>query len=262
MEHRASVVDIKHFLETYARNKNLSLLDIGCSDGQKVTQFLGQKEFRGLTYTGLDSVYWDNDKDLRPASSKRVNFVYGDACNLPFNDHQFDLVVLSHVFEHIPNSDKLCSEISRVLKKDGKLLVIVPLEKGGIVGFINRNRNLWKLLRIVLGRLRILPYNPVSPHVHFKSYEEYRDFFESKFNFLEGYARGSLGMLMISIAHENVMGFFHRKINLMELTKKYTPHFFSNAYRRNKHFRMDGVFFLSLKPDYKVPFNKDSMEQV
>lgn len=247
MEHNASISDIGYFFEKYGKNKSLKLLDIGCSDGEKALKFLTKEEFKEIVYTGLDSVYWDNDNKLRPVSSGQRSFVYGDACNLPFSDEEFDLIILSHVFEHIQDSEKLCFEIGRVIKKEGKILVIVPLEKGGVIGFINRNRNLWKYLRIILNYLRILPYRAISPHIHFKAYKEYKDFFERKFNVIENYTRGSFEMLFISALHENLMGFGRQKINLTDLIKNHFPKFFHNAYRKNKYFKINAVFILTPK---------------
>jgi len=247
MEHTASILDIGNFFERYAKGKEVKLLDIGCADGKKVLKFLGREEFKEITYVGLDSVYWDEDKNLRPKSSAKRIFVYGDACHLPFKDNDFDLVILSHVFEHIENSEKLCFEINRVAKKEGKILIIVPLEKGGLAGFVNKNRNLWKYFRLVLAWLKILSYHAISPHVHFKSYEEYLTYFNKKFGVVENYARGSFGMLMISVLHENIMGFARQKINLMNLIKKHFPNFFRNAYKKNKYFKINGVFILAPK---------------
>lgn len=41
---------------------------------------------------------------------------------------QFDLVILSHVMEHLLEPAKMLEKCGRVLKPDGELLVIIPLE--------------------------------------------------------------------------------------------------------------------------------------
>lgn len=247
MEHNASIDDIGDFLEKYGKNKKVKLLDIGCSDGGKVFKFLDKKVFSEIVYMGLDSVYWDNDKNLQPVSLGKRQFIYGDACNLPFLAGEFNFIILSHVFEHIEDSEKLCFEINRVINKKGKVLVIVPLEKGGVIGFINKNRNLWRYFRVFLSLLKILPYHAISPHVRFKSYKEYLMYFEKRFKVIESYTRGSFGMLVISVLHENLMGFGRQKINLMEIVKNNFPGFFRKAYRKNKNFKMDAVFILEPK---------------
>jgi 2-polyprenyl-3-methyl-5-hydroxy-6-metoxy-1,4-benzoquinol methylase len=45
---------------------------------------------------------------------------------LPFEDDRFDLAVMLEVIEHIPLADRLVMEISRILRRDGLLLLSTP----------------------------------------------------------------------------------------------------------------------------------------
>jgi SAM-dependent methyltransferase len=45
---------------------------------------------------------------------------------LPFSEGEFDTIILSDVLEHIPEPERLCREIARVLSPSGKLLMNVP----------------------------------------------------------------------------------------------------------------------------------------
>jgi len=49
-----------------------------------------------------------------------------DLTDLPFDDVSFDLVICSHVLEHVPNDKAALSELWRVVKPGGKVLVMVP----------------------------------------------------------------------------------------------------------------------------------------
>lgn len=49
-----------------------------------------------------------------------------DICNLPYEDNTFDFAVSFDVFEHIEDDAKAVSEIYRVLKPGGILLMTVP----------------------------------------------------------------------------------------------------------------------------------------
>ncbi len=49
---------------------------------------------------------------------------------LPFEDDSFDRVNAIHVLEHLPNLPPALDEIRRVLKRDGRLVVVIPCEQG------------------------------------------------------------------------------------------------------------------------------------
>ena len=54
--------------------------------------------------------------------------VAADMTNLHmFNDNTFDFIIANHVLEHIPDEAKAISELKRVLKKDGKIILSFPV---------------------------------------------------------------------------------------------------------------------------------------
>ena len=50
----------------------------------------------------------------------------GRAEAIPFPDSSFDTVVSTQVFEHVENPELAAAEVSRVLKKGGRLVITVP----------------------------------------------------------------------------------------------------------------------------------------
>jgi SAM-dependent methyltransferase len=50
----------------------------------------------------------------------------GDVTALPFQDEAFDLVVCSEVLEHVPNWGRAVSEIYRILKRRGEVVITTP----------------------------------------------------------------------------------------------------------------------------------------
>ncbi len=74
-----------------------------------------------------------------------LSFQLADAMNLPFEDGSFDIVVCSHVYEHVPDADKMFREIYRALKQ------------GGICYFSAGNRLMWNEPHYNLPLLSILP---------------------------------------------------------------------------------------------------------
>ena len=51
-----------------------------------------------------------------------------DISAMPFEDSAFDAIVCSHVLEHVPDDRAAMSELARVLRPEGWLLVSVPLD--------------------------------------------------------------------------------------------------------------------------------------
>lgn len=75
--------------------------------------------------------YQPTDLDL-----KRYRHVTGmvaaDMMALPFDSATFDLVICSHVLEHVPDDRRAMAEMKRVLKPNGRALLMVPLATDGL----------------------------------------------------------------------------------------------------------------------------------
>ncbi|MCB0405407.1 MAG: class I SAM-dependent methyltransferase [Bdellovibrionales bacterium] len=50
-----------------------------------------------------------------------------DVCELQFPDKSFDLILCSHVLEHVANDKKAMKELRRVLTNDGIAIILVPI---------------------------------------------------------------------------------------------------------------------------------------
>lgn len=88
-------------------------LDVGC--GQRPYEHL----FRSAEYVGLEI-------DTPAARARKKADSYYDGRRFPFPDSSFDSVVVNQVLEHVFNPEDFCSEMYRVLKPGGVLLLTVP----------------------------------------------------------------------------------------------------------------------------------------
>ena len=78
-----------------------------------------------------DSVGIDMDTDcVSFCKAKGLNCLHADVYKLPFDDNSFDGVLLNNVLEHLEKPDDAFSEIKRVLRNGGKLLIELPGRKG------------------------------------------------------------------------------------------------------------------------------------
>ncbi len=53
-----------------------------------------------------------------------------DITDLPFPDDRFDLILCSHVLEHVPEDRKAMGELHRVLARGGLGILMVPIRPG------------------------------------------------------------------------------------------------------------------------------------
>lgn len=64
---------------------------------------------------------------LSAGLSDRDVMVEMDITNIKYPDQSFDLIICSHVLEHIQDDRKAISELYRVLKDDSMAIIIVPV---------------------------------------------------------------------------------------------------------------------------------------
>jgi len=106
------------------KNNQLKVLDFGCGDG-KYFEFFKQ-------FFKEENIYGVEVSKIRVERCKKKGwnnvFPVEKLEKLPFGDECFDFVNFDQVVEHIPYKeiDFYFKEFIRVLKKDGKLLLITP----------------------------------------------------------------------------------------------------------------------------------------
>lgn len=102
-------------VEKYAPLLSGKLLDFGCGSKPYQPFFNNVSEYTGLDYEGEGHSHANENVD-----------VFYDGKRIPFNDGSFDSVFSSEVFEHVFNIEEILPEISRVMKKNGKMLITCP----------------------------------------------------------------------------------------------------------------------------------------
>ncbi|MFC1669117.1 class I SAM-dependent methyltransferase [Spirochaetota bacterium] len=108
------------------------VLDAGCGEGRHSLETISK---------GASVFSMDLDIDSLKKTEQALNLIKnsfkkdregsflvhtGDAQNLPFKDETFDKIICSEVMEHVSNDNHACSELCRVLKKNGLIAITVP----------------------------------------------------------------------------------------------------------------------------------------
>ncbi|MBI4039716.1 class I SAM-dependent methyltransferase [Candidatus Daviesbacteria bacterium] len=103
------------------------ILDIGCADGtfsQVILEKTGAEKLVGIDV--VDHLIADDQQYFK--NNGKMEFLVADAHNLPFADGTFDAVFALEVLEHVENPRQVLSEVKRVLKPDGYIVILVPNE--------------------------------------------------------------------------------------------------------------------------------------
>lgn len=112
-------VNIKNKLHiALKQSKDASVLDIGCGVGD----FLWHAQKRGCKVTGIEP-----SDDAKAIAEKRLGFRPLDPSQsqeLP--SASFDVITMWHVLEHVDDLKSQISELSRLLKPGGRLVLALP----------------------------------------------------------------------------------------------------------------------------------------
>ena len=100
-------------MQGYSKFLSGKLLDVGC----------GSKPYRSLFYV---DEYIGLDIDSEMARTRGVADKFYDGHIFPFQDNEFDAILCNQVLEHVFNPDEFLSEIYRVMKPGGKMVLTVP----------------------------------------------------------------------------------------------------------------------------------------
>jgi ubiquinone/menaquinone biosynthesis C-methylase UbiE len=123
---------------------NVRLLDIGCGEGHITAGIKNEFSYFDVIGTDASITACRHGKEKYP----EVKFMVADAYHLPCPDECFDIIVLNNIWEHVPDPLRLLSEVRRILRANGKIIISTPsryrlgnifsLIRYGRVGFMSK----------------------------------------------------------------------------------------------------------------------------
>jgi 2-polyprenyl-3-methyl-5-hydroxy-6-metoxy-1,4-benzoquinol methylase len=167
------------------------LLDIGAGTGD----FLVQAKGSGWNIMGIEP----SAKAKGIALKKEVTFI--DTIDL-IDANSVDVVTMWHVLEHVPDVEKQISDLKRIVKPDGVIIIAVPnfksydaLHYGKFWAAYDVPRHLWHFSKTAIEKLfalqgmhlvKVIPMKFDSFYVSLLS-EKYKT---GKMNFIKGFLTG------------------------------------------------------------------------
>jgi ubiquinone/menaquinone biosynthesis C-methylase UbiE len=123
-------------------NQGEAVLDIGCGSGVDVI-FAAMMAGSSGKIVGIDvtpEMLKRAKENLAFTDLTNITFEKAGADNLPFADQDFDVVISNGAFNLVPDKPKALSEVFRVLKSKGRLMIAdqiligeLPKEKKQII---------------------------------------------------------------------------------------------------------------------------------
>jgi|SRR3989344_2045256 len=178
---------------------------------KKYSYFFPQLKIPSVYRFGLNKILFKQFKDLTPGivldfgpensykeKVKHIKFIKlytKDNGELKrFKENYFDVIIATHVLEHLPDPQKTITEIYRILKKGGICIVSVPLiehyhpnpkdyyrftwdslnylfkefKKVEIYHHGNKIQSIWQILNIGVIKLMLNFFNPLIALINFK----------------------------------------------------------------------------------------------
>ncbi len=145
-----------------------SLLDIGCADGSKTMAYA---ELAGVAAEAIKGVEGQEKYRMQAADKFEAFPLDIEKEKLPFEDESFGLVVCNQVLEHLKNIFLPLSEMDRVLKVKGYLLIGIP----NLAALHNR-------FLLMFGRQPLCNFI-TGPHIRCFAHRDFLKFIETNNNF-------------------------------------------------------------------------------
>ncbi|MBN2732493.1 MAG: class I SAM-dependent methyltransferase [Balneolaceae bacterium] len=103
---------------------NKKVLEVGLGQGADSEQIIR----RGAIWSGLDLTNESVHRTQTRLQLRRLPYdtvKQGNVLNIPFSDNNFDIVFSHGVLHHVPDIKQAQKEISRILKPNGELIIMV-----------------------------------------------------------------------------------------------------------------------------------------
>ena len=105
--------------------EKVRILDYGCNSGYFLNIIHQKYPLKNFDLCGADI----NPYALNYARKKYPSFTFFEINSEFFDQERFDVIILSHVLEHIKDRNTFLMSLKRLMKRDGTLIIAIPQER-------------------------------------------------------------------------------------------------------------------------------------
>lgn len=119
--------EIDYIINFLGQKKGCSILDFGCNTGYLLDMIAKKHGENYCTLSGADI----NPHALRTARNYYPQFTFYniDDAFLKAHRQSFDVIILSHVLEHVHEREQLIQQLRSLLTEEGNIIIVVPQER-------------------------------------------------------------------------------------------------------------------------------------
>lgn len=139
------------------------ILDIGCGTGHHLSEL----EKYSPNIVGID---YDSESLSVANLKSKARLIKADAHFLPFKSNTFDMIICYGVIQHLKDEPRAIAEASRVLKKDGTILLRVNVCGRYVRQMFRREIEMRMRVAAAVAILNTFVYRLIGNKLRFKAY--------------------------------------------------------------------------------------------
>lgn len=116
---------VREYVQSWIPKSAKTILDVGCGSGWVAKTFLS----KNFNIISLDISKTNPLTALKLYPSSKHSGLVADSFHLPFATNSMDCIVASEIIEHVADPKEFVSELFRVIKQGGSLLITTPYKE-------------------------------------------------------------------------------------------------------------------------------------
>lgn len=117
--------ELNYIINSLKNRDNLKILDYGCNTGYFLDMIKNKYPLKNFELCGADI----NNYALNYARNNYKNYTFFDINNEFYDGEKFDIIIVSHVLEHVHDRNTFIANLKKLLRKNGTMLIAIPQER-------------------------------------------------------------------------------------------------------------------------------------